>query len=250
MREAIIKELQTIEKQENVTIIYACESGSRAWGFASADSDYDVRFLYVKPYQDYVKLEGVRDVITWRLDDTWDVNGWDLQKTLKLLHKSNPSIYEWLYSPVVYLQTPSSDAFKELLGAYFDRKKLLYHYLHMARRNQDALKAEEISVKKYFYVLRPLFAALWLLEREGVPPVWFDDLRDITTPEMNRIIDDLLTLKRQGDESLRIKMVPALDSYIEEKLCYVEKQADSLASHKKSWQPLNDFFLSQLKIGR
>ena len=94
MKELITAKLTEIEKAKNVRVIHAVESGSRAWGFASPDSDYDVRFIYVHPKEFYLKLEKTRDVIEWQLDETLDINGWDLQKALRLLHSSNPTLFE------------------------------------------------------------------------------------------------------------------------------------------------------------
>ncbi len=102
----IEEQLKEIEEKENVKIIYCVESGSRAWGFASPDSDYDVRFIYVRNKEDYLKLNKNRDVIEWRLDDVLDINGWDIQKALRLLYKSNPTLIEWSMSPMVYKTTP------------------------------------------------------------------------------------------------------------------------------------------------
>ena len=101
MRKTILEKLETIEKIENVRIIHCVESGSRAWGFDSPDSDYDVRFVYVRPRDFYLRLDKTRDVIEWQLDDTLDINGWDVAKTLGLLHKSNPTVFEWNASPIV-----------------------------------------------------------------------------------------------------------------------------------------------------
>ena len=95
MQNVIEEQLKEIEEKENVKIIYCVESGSRAWGFASPDSDYDVRFIYVRNKEDYLKLNKNRDVIEWRLDDVLDINGWDIQKALRLLYKSNPTLFEW-----------------------------------------------------------------------------------------------------------------------------------------------------------
>ena len=102
MEDIISKKLKEIEQKENVKIIMAVESGSRAWGFASPDSDYDVRFVYVRRPEDYLRLEKTKDVIEWQLDDVLDINGWDLKKALQLMHDSNPSIFEWCASPIVY----------------------------------------------------------------------------------------------------------------------------------------------------
>ena len=106
MQNVIEEQLKEIEEKENVKIIYCVESGSRAWGFASPDSDYDVRFIYVRNKEDYLKLNKNRDVIEWRLDDVLDINGWDIQKALRLLYKSNPTLIEWSMSPMVYKTTP------------------------------------------------------------------------------------------------------------------------------------------------
>ena len=127
MRERILKELKKIEEKENVKIIMAIESGSRAWGFASPDSDYDVRFIYVRKMEDYLKLEGIRDVIEWQLDETLDINGWDIKKALQLLHKSNPTVFEWCASPIVYMEREEFLVLKELLPKYFLIKKSLFH---------------------------------------------------------------------------------------------------------------------------
>ena len=101
MRELILSKLEEIEKQYDVHILLAVESGSRAWGFESPDSDYDVRFIYVRKQSDYLKLEGIRDVIELPIDDTLDINGWDITKTLRLLYKSNPTLFEWFSSPII-----------------------------------------------------------------------------------------------------------------------------------------------------
>ena len=102
MNVLVPQKLRDIEQQYKVTVLYAAESGSRAWGFASPDSDFDVRFIYKRPREDYLRLDPPRDVIELPVDETWDVVGWDLDKTLRLLHKSNPGLYEWLGSPVLF----------------------------------------------------------------------------------------------------------------------------------------------------
>lgn len=77
IEEVIQEKLREIELRENVKVLYAVESGSRAWGVASPDSDYDVRFIYVRNQKDYLRLDEVRDVIEWQLDEVLDINGWD-----------------------------------------------------------------------------------------------------------------------------------------------------------------------------
>lgn len=112
MFEIIKDKIQEIEKKENVRVLRCVESGSRAWGFASPDSDYDVRFIYVRPKEYYLRLEKKRDVIEWQLDETLDINGWDIQKALRLLHKSNPTLFEWNSSPIIYKQQMSGILFQ------------------------------------------------------------------------------------------------------------------------------------------
>lgn len=99
MEKMIVSRLREIEEKEKVHILLAVESGSRAWGFASPDSDYDVRFIYIRPKEDYLRLESIRDVIELPINDVLDINGWDLQKTLRLLYKSNPTLFEWFSFP-------------------------------------------------------------------------------------------------------------------------------------------------------
>jgi len=116
MNDIITAELEKIERVENVRIIHAVESGSRAWGFASPDSDYDVRFIYVRDMRHYMKLEKTRDVIEWQLDEVLDINGWDLQKALRLLHSSNPTLFEWSNSPIIYKTTDEWAAIQKVIN--------------------------------------------------------------------------------------------------------------------------------------
>ncbi|EFP7034942.1 nucleotidyltransferase domain-containing protein, partial [Shigella dysenteriae] len=104
MRERVSQQLKEIERRYGVKVLYACESGSRGWGFASPDSDYDVRFLYVHPLEWYLRVESPRDVIELPIDDELDVSGWEWRKALGLLKGANPTLIEWLDSPVVYQQ--------------------------------------------------------------------------------------------------------------------------------------------------
>src|SRR5947209_3872560 len=104
MKDKIIAKLYEIEKEQSVKILYAVESGSRAWGFASKDSDYDIRFIYVHPIDWYISIEEKRDVIEYPVKDLLDFSGWDIRKALQLYKKSNPPLYEWLVSPIVYLE--------------------------------------------------------------------------------------------------------------------------------------------------
>src|SRR5688500_9825730 len=158
--------LRSVEEADGARILYAVESGSRAWGFPSADSDYDVRFVYVRPRDWYlsVNLESRRDVIERPIVDHIDLSGWDIRKALRLFAKSNPPFLEWLSSPIVYRDELSfADAVRALLPRYYSPVSSLYHFLRMAQGNyREFLQGPEVIVKKYFYVLRPLLAVRWI----------------------------------------------------------------------------------------
>lgn len=245
MRERILEELKKIEEKENVRIIMAIESGSRAWGFASPDSDYDVRFIYVREKEEYLKLEGIRDVIEWQLDEMLDINGWDIKKALQLLHKSNPTVFEWCASPIVYMEREEFSWLKELLPQYFSVKKSLFHYWHMAETNyREYLKGDEVRVKKYFYVLRPLMAAKWILDKKCAPPMLFDDLveaelEDELRPELTRLLELKKTLPEMG----MAPRIQIMNDYIERVMPEIKGIAETIEDNISDWVPLNTLFL-------
>lgn len=247
---AIIREkLRTIEQEEQVKILFAVESGSRAWGFESPDSDYDVRFVYVRRKEEYLRLDSVRDVIEWQLDDVLDINGWDLQKALRLLYKSNPVFFEWLYSPLVYATSPQHQELKDLSKAYFSKEKLFYHYWHMANNNyRESLQSDTVKLKKYFYVLRPIWAAKWVMEIGTVPPVLFSELKEQMSPkDLVRIIDGLIEQKITTPEKDEIPRLTELNNYIEEELTKMKNHSNALEiKNSNRWESLNEYFYSRI----
>lgn len=163
MNELVPRKLREIEAEYDVEVLWAVESGSRAWGFASSDSDFDVRFIYKHRGDYYVELDPKRDVIEVPIDEVWDVSGWDLDKTLRLLYKSNPTLFEWFNSPIVYVRTDIKGKMQDLLAAYFSPKRCTYHYLNTAKNNYKAyLLKDEVIPKKYFYCLRPILCCRWI----------------------------------------------------------------------------------------
>lgn len=249
INEIIQAKLSEIEEKENVKILHCVESGSRAWGFPSPDSDYDVRFIYVRDRDHYLKLEKTRDVIEWQLDETLDINGWDLQKTLRLLHNSNPTVFEWSNSPVVYRTTEEWANLSEIILSCFDPKAGIYHYLNTAKNNYKAyFKSDRVKLKKYFYVLRPLLAANWISDKNTPPPVLFSELIDTELDDKLRpLVDELLEEKKRTSEIGEGKRVAELDSYINyqfEKLDGIVKSMNS--RHNADIQTLNKAFLKLL----
>ena len=247
MKEIIQQKLNEIEAREGVRILHCVESGSRAWGFASPDSDYDVRFIYVRRVGDYLRLEKTRDVIEWQLDDTLDINGWDLQKALRLLHKSNPTLFEWNSSPIVYRTTEEWKQISEVIDRYFLEKAGLYHYLSTARSNyREYLKGETVRLKKYFYVLRPLLACRWILAEKTPPPMLFSTLMDKYLDEaVKPDVQTLLRLKTETPELGEGKRIDRINDYLDQSIEEIEQIIDQLPSDKpRSWESLNSIFLN------
>ena len=222
--DAVLQQLHEIEVKHGVRVLYACESGSRAWGFASADSDYDVRFIYSHPREWYlsIDLEHKRDVIEVPIDGELDISGWDLRKALKLFRKSNPALLEWLGSPIVYQEHGSLAArLRELSSDFIYLVACRYHYMHMAQNNfRGYLKGPEIHLKKYLYVLRPVLAVKWIDAGYGVAPTEFGKLVDaiIHENELRRSINDLLEAKKQGFEQSVGPRIEPISRYLESEL--------------------------------
>ena len=229
MRNTILSMLKRIEKEEEIQILYAVESGSRAWGFASHNSDYDVRFIYKCEIKDYLRLKPPRDVIERPIVDEMDINGWDLYKALGLFQKSNPPLLEWLFSPIVYLEeSPLIQSLREHAQRNISLRRLAYHYFHMANGNYNdfILTRDMVRLKKYIYILRALVCLRWVEQRRTPPPtsIWHV-LDDISLEEkVHTKIVDLLELKKKGDERNNSNRDPLLDTFIEKELARVKTE--------------------------
>jgi uncharacterized protein len=242
----IQQKLTEIEEKENIKILHCVESGSRAWGFASPDSDYDVRFIYVRKRDFYLKLEKTRDVIEWQLDETLDINGWDLQKALRLLYKSNPTFFEWNNSSIVYKTTDEWSRINEIINDYFLVKSGVYHYISTAKTNyHEYLKGEMVRLKKYFYVLRPILACKWIIDKNTPPPMLFSELMKAELEaEMVPIFNNLLDVKMNTPEVGESKRIDKLNDYIDSEFLSIQKKIDSISNEREvDWQKLNNIFL-------
>jgi predicted nucleotidyltransferase len=217
------------------------ESGSRAWGFASLDSDYDIRFVYARPKNWYLNILPKKDVIEYPIIDEFDYSGWDLRKTLFLMNKSNPVLFEWLKSPIVYYKdTYFYSILEQLSKEYFSPLSSVYHYLHMANRNyKQYLQADKVKIKKYFYVLRPILACMWIENFKEPPPLEFEKLlTQITDQALLRKIAELLAKKKSGVELGIEPKIEIVTNFIENKLRYFEQTAHSFDPRKKPKQEL------------
>jgi uncharacterized protein len=213
------RRLADVEDKDGVRIVYAVESGSRAWGFPSADSDYDVRFVYVRPRDWYlsVNLESRRDVIERPIVDHIDLSGWDIRKALRLFAKSNPPFLEWLSSPIIYRdELGLAAAVRALLPRYYSPVSSLYHFLRMAQGNyREFLQGPEVIVKKYFYVLRPLLAVRWIEQGRGPVPMEFARLLvTVEDAELLNEIEALIERKKRGDELAREPAIQPISRFI------------------------------------
>jgi predicted nucleotidyltransferase len=248
VREEVLARLKRAEQEHDVKILLAVESGSRAWGFASPNSDYDARFIYVNRPEWYlsVGLEEKRDVIEYPIVDDLDVNGWDLRKALRLFWKSNPAFMEWIQSPIIYIQQGTfADDSRALMRDVYSVESGIYHYRSMAKTNfRGYLQTDLVPLKKYFYVLRPLLAVRWL-ERYGTPaPIEFNKLLETLDGDRPLLdaIDALLEQKRASPELGLSPQVPAIQEFIVQELDRLQSIAPAHFERKNVEPALSNVF--------
>ena len=248
----IIVDLDEIERDERVKVLLAVESGSRAWGFASTDSDFDVRFIYVRQPNWYLSIdvEERSDVIERPLRDELDISGWDARKALRLFRKSNPPLLEWLQSPIIYRERFSFvQRLRELLPEYYSPKATLNHYLHRSKGNmREYLTGETVWRKKYLYVLRPLLAMRWIEADLGPVPIEFGSLLDELLPagEVRSAIDHLVAEKKRGAELDRGPRINVISDFIETEMAFLEGVASDRKGAASSSVQLDDVFRATL----
>lgn len=247
--ELIQSKLNEIEKREQVRILHAVESGSRAWGFASPDSDYDVRFVYVRPVEYYLGLEAKKDYLDWELDEILDMNGWDLSKALRHFRRSNATLFEWSNSPIIYRTTKEWSRIKETSLNYFSAKSCMYHYYGTANKNfHEYLQDDMVKYKKYFYVLRPILACKWIEEKKCPPPVLFSGLQNAVLDEqLKPLVSGLLEKKMKMKEYEKGPRLDELNTYICQNLLYYKELTANMEDDRNpDWKVMNQLFRSVL----
>lgn len=228
MKEIIIEKIKAVETANNVSILLACESGSRAWGFPSPDSDYDVRFIYVHPKEWYLSISEGPDFIDLTVNEVLDINGWDLRKALRLLVKSNAVLYEWMQSPIVYKADAAFHAgFRELARDCFSPIAVMHHYLSMAKNKyKECLSEEDVKLKRYMYCLRATLSARWIANYQLIPPMELTPLlNDIDDTWFKEKVKELVALKAGQAESYRHPH----ERLLEEKLFALLEEAEQVA---------------------
>ena len=252
MQDIIRQELRRLEAEFEIKIIYAVESGSRAWGFASIDSDWDVRFIYVHRPEWYLSIDDKKDSLVQILPNDIDLGGWEIRKALKLFNKSNPPLMEWLRSPIVYVENGGFvNSLRDLSKDYFNPKNCLHHYLHMAEGNfKEYLQKDMVRTKKYFYVLRPILACQWIESKNSMPPMEFDlTFKEfITDPILKIEIETLLSRKKSGEELNEEPKIEVINNYLNERIIHFQELVKSFPASKSTGNLLlNNLFRKTLK---
>lgn len=244
MEKRILEKLTAIEKENDIDILFAVESGSRAWGFASPDSDYDIRFVYKYKKEWYLNLWEQKDTINFMTDDDLDGVGWDLRKALKLLSKSNASFTGWLFSPVIYKEDASFlEALKTLAKDNFNPIAGFYHFNSMNKGFEETLGTEEMTLKSFFYTIRTALCANWIAKKHTIPPVEFRKLYELVDEKYYSVIDDLVVLKANRIEKSTEKVSDELIALVRTIIAENNVLKKSLINKKPNPEDFNKFFL-------
>lgn len=248
MKTRIANVLIDAAKDNEIEILFACESGSRAWGFPSPDSDFDVRFIYKRKEEDYTKLFTSPDQISFPITDELDLYGWDIKKVLQLLYKSNCTPFEWIQSPIVYdKRNDFKEEFMTLLPYFFDVRKQMFHYLGIAKGAMESMSEREIKIKKLFYVLRPLLAAKWIAEKRAYAPMNIVPLLTLLSDDLSNKISNVITEKASRDESFLIEIDASILDFIHSEMEILTAFASELDKTTFDSQKLENYFIKCIK---
>lgn len=249
MKKIIIDRLRQIEKEEKIDILFAVESGSRAWGFPSTDSDYDVRFIYKRKINDYLKIQPMDDFIDFKITDDLDFKAWDIQKVLRLILKSNSSISEYIQSPIHYI---ANDRFEkdllELVISQFNARKVAAHYLGITTKKLIEIEnSEMLKLKSLFYALRSVLSALWIVEKRTIPPMEFKDL--VVLIEKENILSKIKSYwetKEKVDESYLIDKDEELINWILKLKSELKEKVEEIPTIEFDKARVDEFFIKTI----
>ncbi len=235
VREDIIKKLKDTELEKDVKVVFAIESGSRGWGFESPDSDFDCRFVYVRKKDSYITVLDKQDFIEYDVDKIFDINGWDLEKFLKHVMKSNATLQEWLSSNVVYSKNEEcTKMLRELAEDFFNPIAACHHYLSMAKKKFDVVLSNECKIKTYFYVLRPLANVRYICEYKKIPPMEYFKTLDMieVSKEVKAEIQKLYDLKITVEEGYKVETNKILLDYFKNEIEFFENEIKNISYTK------------------
>ena len=252
MHESVNTILETLEADHGCRVRYAAEAGSRAWGLASPDSDYDVRFVYAYPADWYLDIRERPDTLEHFYPGDLDCAGWELRKALRLFAGCNLSLCEWIGSPIIYrAQGALPEELRALAPAYFKPRKAIHHYLGTARGiRQNHLAGDAISIKKLFYIVRPLAAAAWIARCGTMPPLPLADLLDagLLPADVEREVREFQAAKRQAAEGESVRVSSGLLAWMETAFATLHDVTGDLPPEGQcDWAPLNKLFLRTLE---
>lgn len=245
--EQVTNKLKEIEQQKSIKILYACETGSRAWGFPSPDSDYDVRFIYMHDREWYLSLSQRKDTIEY-LDGVWDITGWDLRKCLLLLKKSNAPLIERFQSPIEYFSVPDfKNDFKKLIDDYYSPTGVFYHHYKLAKNFWEELKdVSEVKLKSYFYLIRSLLSCHWIIKNRLVLPMDIEGLMTLIDEERRNELRSLIQFKAGVGEKYLHPKDKELNKWILELWNSIEESKDGLGISRADLKMADNFFLKML----
>jgi uncharacterized protein len=246
MRQEISRSLAAVEAEHGIRVLYACESGSRAWGFASRDSDWDVRFFFVRPQREYLRVQIPADQIHRDLPGDLDMTGWDVRKALHHVAKSGASVFEWLGSPVVYVDRDGfASELRRLARDCFRVRPAVHHYLGLAKQlwPQAGGDEAELNGKKCLYVMRATLCARWCLMHGTPPPVAFAELLPLVgDAALREEILRFVALKTEGSESDAFPVSGRLREFLTATRAACDAAQADLAAAAVDLSPLDAFF--------
>ncbi|WP_416865780.1 MAG: DNA polymerase beta superfamily protein [Imperialibacter sp.] len=248
MEDLIRKKLTQIEQDYNIKVLYACESGSRAWGFPSPNSDYDVRFIYAHSLDWHLSLTDKKDTIDLPINDELDIGGWEIKKALQLLWKSNAPILEWIQSPIVYqADLTFLSGIREVAAQCFSPIATMHHYLSMSKKYLEACSSEEVKLKKYFYALRTAIAGAWIREKGSVPHIEITKMLSVAGEEVRDKIISLIELKATQKEDYLHPQEPVILHFLRDVIEQNETAFPSLSPGKGDFDKLEEFYRKTVK---
>ncbi len=235
--------LAKIEAKYKIKILYACETGSRAWGFPSPDSDYDVRFLYINEPDWYLSLHEQKDSIEF-MDGDWDITGWDLKKSLLLLKRSNAALIERFQSPIIYKDDDFRNEFRKLVDEHYNPVAVFYHYHSLVTNFWDDMKdTKEVKLKSLMYIVRSLLCCMWASKDADTLPMEIQPLMKYAPDDVKQRIKELIVLKAGKNESYLHPMDELLEGWITQTMKELEERKSEVRIRSADVKSLNDLFL-------
>lgn len=248
METKIIQKLKEVEREHQVEVLFAIESGSRAWGFASPDSDYDIRFVYRHKKDWYLNLWEQKDTIQFMTEDDLDGSGWDIRKALLLLSKTNASFLGWLFSPVVYSEKEGMlEEFRKLAIENFNPVAAFYHYHSMNKGFDEVLSKKQVNIKRFFYFFRTALCANWIAHEKGIPPVAFQELYELIPEKCQAILNGLIVQKSKAGEKSDLQIPAKIVALAKQLVVENETKKDQLKKEHINYEDFDVFF--KKKVG-